>query len=224
MPSRFTSWSFSRYSDYKRCPAFAKYKHLDKLPVESGPAADRGTAIHKGAEAFILQPKVKLLPELKLFKDRLYELRVMRKAVQAEAMWGFDRAWQPVAWNDWQRCWLRIKMDVSYLLPKKPVLHMIDWKSGKPKEDHKEQLTLYGVGGLRMHPSIQQAVGFLHYTDFGPKHDVKLTVKRAEETKLIKFWEKEVKPMFNDVRFAPRPGRYCDWCDFSKSKGGPCKF
>ena len=30
-PKKFTSWSFSRYMDYKGCPAKAKYKHLDKL-------------------------------------------------------------------------------------------------------------------------------------------------------------------------------------------------
>jgi CRISPR/Cas system-associated exonuclease Cas4 (RecB family) len=225
MPSNFTAWSYSRLSDYKRCPAYAKYKHLDRLPTESGPAADRGTAIHKGAEAFVLRPLVKLLPELRLFKAKLLELRGMRKVVQVEAMWGFDRNWQPIAWNDWKNCWLRIKMDANYLVPRKPVLHMIDWKSGKPKpEEHMEQLKLYGVGGLRTHQHIKEAVGFLHYTDHGPKHDAKLVVKREEEKKLIKFWEGEVKPMFNDRRFAPKPGPHCNWCDFAKAKGGPCRY
>jgi hypothetical protein len=30
-PERFTAWSPSRLDDYLKCPAFAKYKHLDKL-------------------------------------------------------------------------------------------------------------------------------------------------------------------------------------------------
>lgn len=222
---RFTAWSYSRLSDYERCPAYAKYKHLDRLPTESGPAADRGTAIHKGAERFILKPSAKLLPELRLFKARLEQLRALRKAVQTEAMWGFNRSWEPCKWDDWTNCWLRVKMDVSYLVPRQNVLDMVDWKSGKPKPDeHKDQLKLYGVAGLRMYPDIKEARGFLHYTDHGPKLDAKLVVKRGEEKALIKFWEKRAKPMFNDTRFAPRPGCYCTWCDFSKEKGGPCRF
>ena len=225
MPSNFTAWSYSRLGDYDRCPAFAKYKHLERRPTTSGPAADRGTAIHKGAEAFILKHTERLLPELGLFKTKLLELRTLRKAVQAEAMWGFNRSWEPCRWDDWTNCWLRVKMDVCYLVPKQPVLNMIDWKSGKPKpEEHKEQLKLYGVAGLRMYSDIKEARGFLHYTDWGPKLDEKLVVKRSEEKHLMKFWEGRVKPMFNDRRFAPKPGPHCRWCDFSKEKGGPCKF
>lgn len=224
MPSSFNAWSFSRWQDYERCPAFAKYKHLDRLPTEGGPAAARGTAIHQGAEAFVRKPAAKLLPELKLFKAKLLQLRKLRKAVQVEAMWGFDRNWQPCRWDDWGNCWLRVKMDASYLRPP-TVLNMVDWKSGRPKPllDH-EQLKLYGVAGLRTYPHAVEARGVLHYTDHGPRADAQLVVKRSEERHLIKFWEGRVKPMFNDRRFAPRPGPYCSWCDFAKSKGGPCKY
>ena len=64
-----TSWSFSRYQDYKSCPAKAKYKHIDKLKEPPSPAMERGAAIHNLCEQYVRGTLAKLPPELKLFKD-----------------------------------------------------------------------------------------------------------------------------------------------------------
>lgn len=224
---QFKSWSYSRLQDYdpKRggCPRFAAWKHLAKLPTAGSPAMDRGNMVHTGAEGFVLGTVKKLLPELKLVKPVLAQLQGLKRRVQTEAQWGFNRQWEPVAWDDWTNCWLRVKMDVHYLSPSAPVLEMIDWKTGKPKpEAHKEQLKLYGVSGLVRFPDVQRAHGVLHYTDHGTKEE--LTVQRREKVSLMKYWEKAVVPMFKDKRFAPAPGQKCRWCDFSKAKGGACEF
>lgn len=224
---QFTSWSYSRLQDYdpKRggCPRFAAWKHLARLPTAGSPAMDRGTAVHTGAEHFVLGKVKKALPELKLVQPVLEKLKSLKRRVQTEAMWGFDKMWRSCAWDDWANCWLRVKMDAHYLAPEEPVLEMIDWKTGKPKpEQHKEQLKLYGAAGLVRYPDIERAHGVLHYTDHGTKEE--LTVVRKEQVTLMKYWEKAVTPMFNDKRFAPHPGPKCRYCDFSKSKGGACEF
>lgn len=60
-PRQFTSWSNSRYNDYAKCPARAKYKHLDKLPEPKSGYMDRGIEIAKMEEDFF-KGNLKTLP------------------------------------------------------------------------------------------------------------------------------------------------------------------
>src|SRR5512133_3862286 len=97
---QITSWSFSRYSDYKRCPAFAKYKHLDKLPEAPSTAMARGSEIHGLAEQYSLG-KLKALPNaLSGFKDEFAAIKKI-KAKIVEQQWAFTADWQPTEWNNW---------------------------------------------------------------------------------------------------------------------------
>lgn len=221
---RFKAWSFSRWQDYTRCPAFARYKHLLKLRAPAGPAADRGTLIHNDAEAYILG-KTKRMPEeltgLRREYTALRALGVKGKLV-TEQMWGFDREWRPCDPKAWDVCWLRVKADVVYLL-KPTVLAVDDHKSGRRKDDeHGQQLSLYGLSALLRYPKVQEVRGRMLYVD---KHDkLPLTFHRRDVEGLKTKWEHNVAFMFADKRFAPRPSNACTWCQFSKAKGGPCKF
>lgn len=61
LAKKFTSWSNSRWGDYRKCPARAHYKHIQKLPEpKSGPMA-RGIEIAKMEEDFF-SGKLKTLP------------------------------------------------------------------------------------------------------------------------------------------------------------------
>ena len=79
---RITSWSFSRWNVYNTCPAQAKYKFIDKLPEPGSPAMDRGSAIHKGVEQYILGAAAKPPADAKAittFTPMLRSLRAQRK-------------------------------------------------------------------------------------------------------------------------------------------------
>lgn len=78
---QLTSWSFSRYSDYKQCPLKCKLKHIDKISEPPNPAMARGAAIHNLAEDYIKGKVPKLAPELVLFKDEFSRLRKMFKKI-----------------------------------------------------------------------------------------------------------------------------------------------
>jgi hypothetical protein len=113
-----TSWSFSRYSDYKRCPLSAKLKHIDKIQEPKNAAMQRGADIHDQAEKFIkgALPKlpVELKPmaaEFKLMKQR-YKKRSQSMVV--EDNWAFTKDWEETAWNNWTACWVRIKLDCAH--------------------------------------------------------------------------------------------------------------
>jgi len=60
-PKKFTSWSNSRWNDYAKCPAYAHYKHIQKLPEPKSPAMDRGIQVAKMEEDFFTG-KLKTLP------------------------------------------------------------------------------------------------------------------------------------------------------------------
>lgn len=169
-----TSWSFSRYSTYKQCPLKLKINAIDRIKEPPNEPMARGDRIHKGAEAFIKGVAAKLMPELKLFKTLFDSLkRQFKKKINGmvvEDTWAFRRDWSETAWNDWKECWLRIKLDCA-VHESDDVMIINDWKTGKFRqemnEEYVEQLELYALAALLLHPHIKQVKPRLVYTDQG---------------------------------------------------------
>ena len=229
-PTTITSWSFSRYSVYKLCPAKAKYLYIEKLKEPPSPAIERGAQIHDLAEKYIKSQLRALPPELKKFEDDFKALRKQYKkkihGMVVEDQWAFTKDWTETAWNDWIKCWVRIKIDCAEHVDEE-TLRVRDWKTGKfreqQQEDYAEQLELYALAALLLHPHINRVMTELVYLDEGTVFAI--SDKRREDLPALKkLWEKRVTAMLKDQRFAPRPNDKCRWCHFSKAKGGPCKF
>ena len=229
---KITSWSFSRWSTWAQCPAKAKYKFIDRLKEPGSSAMDRGTNIGEMADNYI-KGDLKTLPkELKLFKVEFAALRKAKALVQMDA--AFTNKWDPCEPTDWDNAWVRMKLDT--LVPpqrKETVIHVIDNKTGRVKEDdYTPQLELYGIGGFLKFPQATVARTNLWFLDHGviigadatPPYKPTGIYPRADLPKLITKWEQRVKPMLNATAFPPRPGDYCRYCHFRKSNNGPCKF
>ncbi len=227
------SWSYSRYADYKSCPAKFRYKHLDKLREPANPAMERGSAIHKLAEDYTKGVLRTLPKELKLFEQEFKKLRAEKIKI-VEDNWSFKRDWTGTTWNDWTGCWLRVKLDVAYTNVEHNALVPIDHKTGKFSDwklpDYLEQLELYGTAGLVQQPAIAVVSPRLWYIDQGriypdpEKGEDEIEYFRKDEKPLRKKWEAKVAPMFADKVFKPTPGDACTYCHYRKSNGGPCKF
>lgn len=229
--TQIKAWSFSRYSVYKLCPAKAKYLFIDKLKEPSSPALANGARVHDLAEGYIKGTIARLPIELKEFADDFKAHRAQYKkkinGMVVEDQWAFTNTWGETAWNDWVKCWVRIKVDCAHHLDEE-TLRVRDWKTGKFREEmneeYLEQLELYALTALLLHPHIQKVETELVYLDEGKIFKAPKVYTRADIPALKKLWEKRVTPMLKDKRFAPRPNNKCRWCHFSKSKGGPCKF
>lgn len=231
---KVTSWSFSRYSDYKLCPLKFKLKHIDKITEPKNDAMQRGADVHEKAEKYI-KGEIRTLPaELKLFADKFKELRKVYKKVTSglvvEDNWAFTIDWTRTMWNDWIGCWVRIKLDCAEFEDTETMI-INDWKTGKfradQNEEYVEQLELYGLAALLLHPHVETVKPRLVYLDTGeiyPPEDKPIIFTRKDIPKLKKLWEKRVKPMMNDLIFPPRPNDKCRWCHFRKSSTGHCKF
>lgn len=236
--NKITSWSFSRYSDYKQCPLKAKLKHLDKISEPKNPAMERGGQIHALAEDYLKGKIARIPPELKHFEAEFKTLRKQYKksisGMVVEDNWSFTKDWEETQWNDWVNCWVRIKLDCAHHEDDQTMI-ISDWKTGKFRaelnEDYIEQLELYALAAMLLNEHIQVVkprLVYLDHQEIYPPPDKPLIFTRADIPKLKKLWAKRTKSMLNDTVFAPRPNDKCHWCHYRASNkmngGGQCKF
>lgn len=232
-----TSWSFSRYMDYVKCPYAFKKKHIDKVKEQENEAMAHGTAIHTMAEHYIKGILKKMPKELGNFAEEFQGLRKLYKTTGSglivEEQWAFDKQWQPSGWSDWNNTWLRVKLDCGMRADDDTamIFKPIDWKTGRMSDyktsEYVMQLELYAVATFKLLPTIEEVRPLLAYIDSGsvyPPEDEPIVFYKKDEKRLTTQWEKRVQKMFNDKTFKPTPGKHCDWCQHSKGKGGDCKF
>lgn len=229
-----TSWSFSRYGDYKKCPQMFKFKHLMGLKEPGNEAMQRGSDIHTLAERYAKGALPKLPVELGLFKEEFKKLKG-EKIKYIEESWTWKQDWVgETTWNDWAGAWLRVKLDAAYINPTFNAVRIIDHKTGRMRDDKQseylEQLELYGLSGLLKFPDAKIVSPELWYLDAGViypdggKTQPELEYTQADVPALKKTWQMRIKPMFTDKKFKPTPGAACQWCHFRKSNNGPCQF
>lgn len=163
----------------------------------------------------------------------------LRKAknVLTQARLVFDKNWNRLeedpSRNLWARgAWGRLVLDVLHLTPR--VAKVIDWKSGnidkktgdiRERPEYHDSMRVYQIGALSAYPQ-GEASATMAFLDCPPKVENPFkslpVLKRKELESAKEDWEKKITPMMNDTIFAPRPGFYCQWCSWGKSKNGPC--
>lgn len=225
---RFTAWSYTRLLDWEECPLKAKLKHLDKLKEPESPAMARGSAIHKEAEAYATGQLAKLPESLKLFKEEFTAVRKLSKRLLVEQQWGIAEDWSSTDWFDSDalkrglpKPWLRVVIDLGFKASAK-LARMIDHKTGKIRDTHKDQLELYALAGFAQPEmkTVSEVSSELWYLDQGEIVEAKF--KRKDAPDLQAKWRRRSLPMLADETFPACPGNGCRWCPFGKSKGGPC--
>ena len=241
---QFDSWSYSRLTEWEKCPFKAAQKHLHKIAEPESDKGAEGTAAHKDAELYASGQVFTCPPRLARFKDEFAALRKIKRSLLIEYELALDNTWKPTTWfNTFGKPapWVRIKMDLTYVREageeggkpksrsKKAGFHMVreivDYKNGVVRKEDEDQLELYGIGGLSMEPLVDVVRCGLWYLKEGvivPETGKLFT--RAELPSLIKRWAKRAAPMLADTAFVPKPGRHCTWCHLPKAKGGPCPF
>lgn len=226
-----TSWSFSVYSQYLRCPFSVCLDKIMKVRIiePDNPAFVKGNRVHKSAELYIGRPGrvLKLEPELDKPKLKTLLVSLRKGKARTELEWAFDRQYQPVAWYD-STAWLRMKTDVCKEVMKPPEVDIVDWKTGRQHDDHRQQRSLYALGGLQL-VQIGALVGGAKdvkltarhvYVDTGQDAVENFTMKNLPPLK--REWAARIKQMMADTVYPTKTGRHCQWCRFAKSKGGPC--
>jgi len=232
-------WSFSQWESYYTCPAKWSFRYRMKLPgLPAGPAAARGTAAHKRVDDYItgvndshidlyLGPTVAMPGDPKPCPiNRKYEAVIEsfknheNGDVGAEKKLGLDIAWMPHPTTSPFVSVVGV-LD-AYRYSNDKVLHIAEWKTGKPKETHPDQRSLYALFGLKYWLPDEVQVTTYYLENTAPP--ARLRATPDSEGRLIDKWQQRVEQMRGDIICAPRPGVYCNWCDYAKKRGGPCQF
>lgn len=217
---KIEQWSFTRYNDHNKCPYKAGLKHVMKMKEPSSPQAERGIDVHRLGEDY-LNKKLKRPPhEFGSFKEDLEVLRA-NKAV-AEPSWSFNAKWKPTGVFA-KDVWCRNKIDAYMLSKDQKTATVVDFKTGKQRDEHQLQLGLYALAGFINLPDAEEIRIELWYLD--QDHIEESSYFTSDFPKLKAAWKKRVQPMLTDTAFKPKPDpRKCRYCAFNKDNGGPCRY
>jgi CRISPR/Cas system-associated exonuclease Cas4 (RecB family) len=216
-----TQWSFSRWETWSTCALKAMYKYVAKLDDPSGEAALRGTEVGDSVEGWLAGTIRKLPAEAAGIKTEVTRIRKLKPRIQLE--WALDDKWQPTGWFA-DNTWCRIKTDVVAENKKEKLIEVHDGKTGRIKEIHNLQLSLYAIGAFAHFPAYDTVRVQLLYYDHNKTlpEDGGKVYDRSELKELQGDWLGRVALMLRDKVFAPTKGDHCRWCTYSRKRGGPC--
>lgn len=216
--AKVKAWSYSRYSDYKKCPFMFARKHLVKEEQEPVFAMIRGNKIHKLAEEFVKGNITGMPKELVEFSQEFKELK--RAMALTEVDLTVTRGWNPTHTKDWNNAWCRGRGDSLVVFPINAIV--IDYKTGGIyPEPHEEQAEIMSALTLAHNPEIETVDAELWYLDKADTLNFTYTAKQLKA--IMKKWEKNVAPMFTDKEFKPTPSvNNCHFCPFNNK--GKCIY
>jgi hypothetical protein len=210
-----------------------------KKEIVKGPALERGSEIGDRLDKYLSGgatkpgPTIKHPEVLKIVKQARADIKAGKAAIQFNlALTRKWEVWQGPGWAP--EVWLRARLD--YCRDEGDTAHVIDWKTGgidkrtgevRGSEKYEDQLALYNVVTLCAKPKVKKVSSALCFLDTGPEHSPLVQLKGLERGQLAaakQHFEKKTKAMLSDTTFAPRANGMCRFCEFSKGRGGPCKF
>ena len=92
------AWSYSTLKTFESCAYRSYIAKVKKVQEDFGPAAARGTEIHKQAEDYVAGALGELPDTLKKFTSQFKNLRELfvDAKVELEGDWGFTQGWNLV--------------------------------------------------------------------------------------------------------------------------------
>lgn len=227
------SSSFSRASDFEKCPLQFKLKHIDKIKDPAPPLPEgeeypmeRGSRIHTLAENYVQHDSMRLPEALRHHERRFETLRELykRNMVECEQALGFNEDWQQVSPTDWENCRYRMIADVV-VRPSDASIMIIDHKTGRKDGNeikHHAQLMEYAVGFALIDPSIQIFYPQIWYIDL-PDGENTLEKRFTRDQVLRAFprVSKRHEAVLNAKLFPAQPSQMaCRFCPFKAGMVG----
>jgi len=228
-PAQLQTTSISRCHQDEACPRRLALNALGKIPEPERPGPsplERGSQLHEYVERYITGQDDELHPDVTYFRDDVIkQLRARWEtapdSIMVENSWRFNRAWEPVADNDWDNTWLFIVTDVMVLLESEPgagfdVGVPIDWKSGKKEGNeikHTDQMTSYTLASFAKFDTLNEVTSELFYIDKNESMEQDMTRRQAE--RLRKAYTTRLARVTDRTEFPPRPSKHtCRFCAY----------
>lgn len=213
--------SYSALDTFESCAAKYNFKYNLKLPDASGPAADRGTRLHTKLEDHLIRDaKLDTMFAAKpALASHIAEIKAHNgKTLQCEQRWMVRRDWART--TDKAEQWVVAKLDYFYQ-PSPTVAVVGDWKSGRVYPKHVRQTRMYAAMAWAQVPALQTVHTELVYLDARQIRDD--TYQAAQLPGIQKEFNDAFGIVERATKFPASPSPLCAWCNYSQTKGGPCK-
>lgn len=212
-------WGWSKLDVFRTCKKKFDFQFIQKIPEPGNAAMARGSQMHDDIEAYLngWSTDVPVGP-LTDWKKRFDELRGSN--FMAEQAVGLDKNWALLPNWFHKDTWVRAKMDANKLSGDE--LTVIDFKSGKYRVPHPDQVELYSIVGHAIHPHVRKVHAEFWFIDADDVYNKTFTA--AELLELRKKWEAEAAVIYGTEVWAESPSKDCKYCTYSRSKGGKCKY
>lgn len=157
MAAPFLAWSYSRLHTFEECPkqlwhnAVAPRGHPDRIPYEQNVHQAAGEEVDNALTARV-QSNTPLPEKFQKYEPMMQVLTSAPGSKIAQLELALDQSMQPCGSRDWDRCWVRIKIDYANIRGEKA--YFIDYKNGQVNVDDR-QLKLYAIGGFHTFPELQ---------------------------------------------------------------------
>ena len=220
------AWSHSTLKTFESCAYRSYIAKVKRIQEDWGPAAKRGSTIHKEAEDYVCDKIAELPESLKKFESEFTLLKHQFKEgnVELEGEWGFTIEWEPCGWMA-PDVWGRIKLD-AILHETKTSARVIDHKTGKMfgnEISHAQQALTYAIGSFFRFPKLRHVQTELWYLDHG--EITRQAYTRDEAMVFMPSLHSRAITMTTATNFPPNPSRNtCRWCTYKKGEDPPCQW
>lgn len=237
--------SLSKLNVYKACPKQYFYKHLENRTQGESAAMARGLVIHEALEnrvkraaaegSMALKEGDQATAKIQWFLDELADM-TFDLVIPEQAIAYNPYTLEIVDWSS-KGPVVRAKLDMMCTTPSVPGLLLVfDWKTGRLYDKHTEEREFYAAVCALMAESqgvqFDRVAAAYVYIDQGTVNpfnymDPKSSSSWSREDILAKLraWSDVMIASGTATRFPYTPGQpQCGWCDYSKSKNGPCMF
>lgn len=214
------AWSFSTLKKFENCQWAVKLAKVDKIYVESGEAAQRGTVIHDGCEDWV-RGKISELPsdgrtKFDAFSDDFTSLREQFREgkVSLEDEWGIRKDWSPCDWDD-KELWGRAKLD-AFIQENENSCVIIDYKTGRKfgnEMKHADQGLSYALHAMHRYPELDVFKVEFWYLDEGVK--MIRSFNRRQLSMLLLRYHNRAKKLTTTSDFIPTANAHtCRFCEY----------
>jgi len=216
---KYTPYSFSKISTHKKCNRKFKYSYIDKAPkseVDLTPLL-KGGAVHSILEHYPNESTHKLAPKYQHIADKFISTKLGKKYLSQDSIREFDfglsKELTPTEYRDKEALF---RGSVDFICTIEDTLHLIDWKTGKYREQkwqEYDQLMFYGIYFFQRYPSINTIkISYVYIEHPETENDLML------ERKYLDTYISELRDLINnaekDEDFVKNPSPLCQWCEY----------
>lgn len=218
---KFAPYSYSRISSFQTCARKFKYTYIDKAdkkPQNMEPLL-KGGAVHHILENHPWPSTHKLAPQYQHIVDKFLRTEHGKKLMFRESTrefdFGLDKDLVPCGYNDEHAIF---RGSVDYIFIENGVLYLVDWKTGKYKEQRwqtYDQLMFYGLYFFIRYPNVNKIhISYVYIEHENLHNDLTLERKWLDDYKeklLNAINEIETEEVFPKT---VKNQKLCDWCEF----------